>query len=118
MPYTDEGKAVMLYGIANTISHVSLHSGPPNKGNELTGGVYRRKQIDFSDPETGEVRNEREITFDVPQGARITHAGFWSASYGGTLLAAAPTTEREFRGRGVYVIDLVKLGITNKDGRP
>lgn len=112
MPYTDEGKAIMLYGLAASISYVSLHHGPPPNGNELSGGVYRRKQIDFLDPETGSVRTQREIRIEVPAGARVTHAGFWTALIGGTLLAWGRTAEHEFRGRGVYVVDLAKMIIT------
>lgn len=112
MPFTDDGRAVMLYGLAATISHVSLHNGPPEDGNELSGGVYRRKQIDFRDPESGEVRTLREIQFDVPEGARVTHAGFWNAPIGGVLLAAGPTNAHQFHGRGVYVIDLAKLSVS------
>jgi hypothetical protein len=111
MPYTDDGKAVMLWNLAATISHVSLHHGSPEHGNELNGGVYRRKQIEFIDPETGQIRTEREIQIEVPEGARVTHAGFWTNEIGGTLLAYGKTTEHVFRGPGVYVIDLAKLSI-------
>ena len=38
MPYTEEGKAVMLYALAATVTHVSLHSGRPAPYNEITGG--------------------------------------------------------------------------------
>lgn len=113
MPYTDDGKAVMLYGLAATISHISLHSGVPTDGNELSGGVYRRMRVDFRDPDSGEVSLARAVSFDVPEGARVTHAGFWNASSGGILLAWERTNEHTFRGRGVYVIDLAKLMITS-----
>jgi hypothetical protein len=113
MPYTDEGKALMLWNLAATISHVSLHSGIPEDGHELSGGVYRRMQIAFINPEDGSMRSEREVSFEVPAGARVTHAGFWNTSIGGTLLAWAPSTEHRFKGRGVYVVDLAQLGITS-----
>lgn len=102
----------MLYGLVNTISHVSLHNGlPTQEKTELFGGVYRRKQIDFLNPETGEARTQAEIYIEVPEGARVTHAGFWTSSIGGTLLAWGKTTVHQFRGRGVYVIDLAKMSI-------
>jgi hypothetical protein len=112
MPYTDEGKAIMLYGLASSITHVSLHSGPPPNGHEIKGGVYRRKPIDFHDPLSGEVETHREVSLEVPEGAHVTHAGFWTALIGGTLLAWEETKEHRFRGRGVYMIDLATLSIT------
>lgn len=113
MPYTEQGQAVMLWSLAQSISHISLHNGPPPSGHELEGGVYRRMQIDFLDPLTGEIRTQREIRFEVPEGSRVTHAGFWTASIGGALLAWEKTTEHNFRGRGIYVADLVKLSLMN-----
>jgi len=112
MPYTDAGRNAMLWNLAAMISHVSLHSGDPTEGDELSGGVYRRMPIEFRDPVTGAVRNEREIRFEVPEGARVTHVGFWTSSIGGELLAWASTNEHVFRGRGVYVVDLARLGIS------
>lgn len=114
MPYTVEGKAVMLWNLASAISHMSLHSGPPNEKNELSGGVYRRKQVDFIDPIDGAIRLQREVLFEVPAGARVTHAGFWTTSVGGALLAWDETTEHVFRGRGIYVVDLARLDLGAK----
>jgi hypothetical protein len=112
--YTVEGKALMLWNEASAISHVSLHSGPATAENELKGGVYRRKQIDFKDPIDGSIRTQREIEFEVPQGAHVTHAGFWTSSIGGTMLARGRTKPHTFRGRGVYVIDLVKMDLNSE----
>jgi hypothetical protein len=111
MPYSDEGKALMLWNFASAASHLSLHSGPPESGHELAEGAYRRKQLEFTDPVAGTMRTLREITFDVPAGAHVTHAGFWSNQIGGALLASARTTEQSFRGRGVYVVDVAKLDL-------
>lgn len=110
MPYTEEGKAVMLHALASYISHASLHGGPP-PGRELAGGVYRRKQIDFRNPDDGSMRTSLEVAFDVPEGVRVTHVGFWTSIIGGDLLAWGRTTEHSFRGRGIYIIDLAKLDL-------
>jgi len=111
MPYTAEGKEIMLWNLAATISHASLHSGPPPQGNEIRGGVYRRMRIDFVDPANGKVRSERVVEFDVPALAKVTHVGFWTNSISGVLLAWGVVTEKTFRGRGVYVIDLAEMNL-------
>jgi hypothetical protein len=101
----------MLWNLASVISHVSLHSGEPNAANELRGGVYRRMQINFRDPIDGVIRSEREVSFEVPAGAHVTHAGFWTSSIGGTLLAWDESREHAYRGRGTYIVDLARLDL-------
>lgn len=111
MPYTEQGKAIMLWNLAASISHISLHDGPPPEGHEIRGGVYRRMRIDFRDPESGSIRTQREIRIEVPQGARVRYAGFWTSEIGGAMLAWGEAVEHAFRGRGVYVVDLAKLDL-------
>jgi hypothetical protein len=111
MPYTDEGKAVMLRALEGAISHLSLHDGRPPDGNELPYGIYRRKQIDLREPDDGAMKTVRRIEFDVPAEAVITHAGFWTRPIGGVLLAWAQAPMHNFKNLGMYVVDLAELDL-------
>ncbi len=111
MPYTEQGKAVMLWSLVGAISHMSLHSGPPVDGHELADGTYRRKQVDFRDALDGVVLSERAVQFDMPAGAHVRYAGFWTSSIGGALLAWAKAPEKAFKGRGVYDVDVAQLDL-------
>lgn len=110
--WSEEGKNLMLSYAREHISHLGLHSDVPAAENELPEGVYRRRQIDLREPRGGELRSDRKIVLDVPEGARPTHAGFWTSPFGGVLLAgAALTKSREFKGDGTVEIDLATLDL-------
>lgn len=112
MPYTTDAKNLMIDYAASLITHVSLHTGRPTmEANELSVEPYRRELIRFSLAEGGEVASERSVRINVPPGVEITHAGFWTASSGGTMLAWGRVPKRSFRGRGVYELDLVTLDL-------
>lgn len=111
MPYTEQGKAVMLWGLASAISHMSLHSGPADEGHELRGGVYRRLQVDFTTPDEGEMRSTRKVSFEVPEGAVVKAVGFWTTSQEGVMLAWGALPEIKTRGRAFIEVDLAELDL-------
>lgn len=113
MPWTQEGKAVMLVAARDAISHMSIHNAKPVDGlHELPQDVYRRRQVDFKDPVAGEAKSERPVRFDIPPGGHVAYAGFWTRSIGGVMLAWAPLPEkRTFHGRGILEVDLAVLDL-------
>lgn len=117
MPYHVAAKNLMLNHLRQAISHVSLHSGPPIAGNELSGDVYARVKVEFGDALSGVIELQGKAIFAAPAGAKVTHAGFWTSGKGGVLLASGPTKEASFDKRGVYVVDTAKLDLNAEIGR-
>lgn len=109
MPYTDDGKAAMLYALRQVVHYVSLHD---EDGDELPLGIYQRQQIDLLDPFGGETKSSREMKFQIPQGTEVRFVGFWNLQVSGVMLAfkKAPETMK-FRGKGLLVIDTATLDL-------
>lgn len=118
MPYTDDGKAVMLYALRELVRFASLHSARPTDGfNELPHDVYRRQPVDLRDPVEGEMRTHRELEFEVPPGAEVRYVGFWTRATSGVMLAYKRLpTPLTYRGRGVLVIDAATLDLNLEEG--
>lgn len=115
---TPEGQESVLRHIQGLISHMSLHSGKPTVQNELPGGFYRRVSVDFLAPQEDRMRSTRKVIFRIPEGSRVTHAAFWTAEIGGTMVARGEVSNpKSFRGRGEYEVDLsVFEFLTNSEG--
>ena len=112
MPYTEEGKALMLWHLSQAITHMSLHAGRPSQGGELPPGVYERKLVDMTPPNDGVVQSVRIVEFDVPKDFEVSHVGFWTDARAGTLLAWASIGDPiVFKTRGVLGIDLATLDL-------
>lgn len=122
MPYTSEGKHMMLdklTGVANAqgpITHAALHTAVPSTGtpNEVTGGspAYARKAIAFAAAAAG-IADDTVVSrvFDVPAGVTVTHVGFWSAVTGGQCLGYAAVTNETFGAQGTYTLTDAKLDL-------
>jgi hypothetical protein len=71
--------------------YVSLHTGIPTGGNEVSGGAYARQSATFtqsgSDPTVG--ANDANIEYPAATGSwgTITYVGLYSALSGGSLIA-------------------------------
>jgi hypothetical protein len=106
MPYTTEGKNLMLNALAAAATHMGLHTAVPSTGtpNEVSGGspAYARKANTYNTASGGSLDNSNAPVFDVPGGTTVTHVGFWSASSGGTLYAYAAVTNETFGAQGTY----------------
>lgn len=90
-------------GIAAGITHLSLHTASPstNGANEVSGGSYARKAITWG-AASGGIRSG-SVTFDVPAGTTITHAGGWTALTAGTFKGGAELSgEETFGSAGTY----------------
>lgn len=110
--WTEDGKNLMLHYARQHISHMSLHSGPPEQANELPDGLYRRRQIDLREPNDGEMRSDKKVVFEVSEGSSPTHAGFWTEPFGGVLLARGRLSESHvFSGDGTLEIELATLDL-------
>lgn len=109
MPYTDDGKAAMLYALKQVVRYVSLHD---EDGDELPLGIYKRQHIDLLEPYAGETKSSREMKFQLPPGTEVRFVGFWNLETSGVMLAfkKAPETMK-FRGKGVLVIDTAALDL-------
>lgn len=111
MPYEVSAKNLMLNCLRQVISHASLHSDKPSAGNEIAGGSYVRALVEFTEAANGVITLTTKPMFGVPEGARVTHAGFWTSDRGGLLLASGTIEEATFDKPGVYVIDSAKLDL-------
>jgi hypothetical protein len=106
MPYEVAAKTLMLEQLRRAISHISLHNGIPGRSTEIAGDDYARQRAEFHNPANGRMRLSEKQSFEVPQGATVTHAGFWTSATGGVLLAWAPVREASFgKSAGVYWVD-------------
>jgi hypothetical protein len=108
MPYTTEGKNLMLNALAAAATHVGLHTAVPSTAtpNEVTGGspAYARKANTWNTASAGAVDNSNAPVFDVPAGTTVTHVGFWSAATSGVCYAYAAVTNETFGGQGTYTL--------------
>ncbi len=108
MPYTMAARNMMLNVLAPALAYASLHYGVPPT-NELES--YERVAVRFDEAFSGVIRLQERINVNVPEGAKITHVGFWTASQGGVLLAYSPVSEIEYQGPGVYTIESAALDL-------
>jgi hypothetical protein len=89
MPYTAEGKALMLNGL--TTFFLAYFTGDPTAGGvEVSGGNYARQEATYGPPVNGArpLLNE-PVTF-IPGGVSVPHSGVYSAETGGVLLFHKP----------------------------
>jgi hypothetical protein len=91
----DAARNLTLNELASNITHISLHSAFPGTGgtSELTGGspAYARKAVTWGAAASGVLTTSvAPAAFDVPAGATVGFAGFWSAITAGTFLGSIP----------------------------
>ena len=80
MPYTPDGKGIMLEELASQITHVSLHDGAPSTtgANEVSGGAYARQAVTFAAFDDDDaIAIASAIEFDVPASTTVQYVGFW-----------------------------------------
>lgn len=72
---------------------ISLHYNDPGLGTyqnyEVTGGSYTRKSATFSTPTGRTIWLTAPVQFNGLPAVNITHIGFWTDQYAGTLVAVA-----------------------------
>ena len=81
---------------------------------ELSGGspAYARKAIAFAAAAGGLVDDSTNgAVFDVPAGASVDYAGFFSALTAGTLHALDDVVSESFAGQGTYTLTDAKLDL-------
>ena len=98
----ENGRNTMLDGLAEVISHVSLHDGFPGAGgvNEITGGgpAYERSSVLWEAADNGVLSSSGQPSFNIPAGATISWCGFWDNETGGAFYGSVPL------GSGVPVL--------------
>lgn len=114
MPLVANGKNLALNALRGVnpttpITHASLHSATPNASgsNEISGGspAYARQAVTFNAADGDSITMAAAVTFNVPAGATVAFAGFWSASTSGTFLGYGALTSETFTGQGQYVLN-------------
>jgi len=96
------------YGVDAT--HAALFTADPGTTGtvvgEVTGGspAYARKPITWGAPSAGVIT--ASVTFDVPSGVTITHAGVCTALTGSTLIDKVAVTSQAFASQGTYTLTL------------
>lgn len=87
--------------------YCSLHTADPgNTGaNEVTGGGYSRKQVNWNAAANKHMDNLADITFSNMPAVTVTHVGLWTAASGGTFLwGGALTSSRTLQAGDALVI--------------
>lgn len=104
---TDDGKNLLLDGLAGGVTFVSLHTADPGVSGsaEVTGGAYTREGSTWASAASASVSTSASIVFDVPGSTTITHLGYWSASTSGTFYGSrALDTNQTYATAGTYTI--------------
>jgi len=104
---TTAGEDLMLDGLADGVTFVSLHTADPSTGgtSEVTGGTYSRETISWAAATSGSVTTDSAIVFDVPGSTTITHLGYWSASVSGSFYGSrALDADQTYATAGTYTI--------------
>lgn len=113
MPVSTLGRNAMLTFLASIAVAASLHDLDPGDtgDHELTGGLpaYARRPITWDTPSGASMPTANAPLFDVPAGAAVRFAGFWSS--GGLFLACGPVTEELYAGQGTYTLDAASVAI-------
>jgi len=108
MPFSTDGKNLMLNAWGVAADFASLHTGDPgdNGANEVTGGspAYIRKAHTWNAAGSGAMDNSNAPAFDVPASTTVSWVGFWSAESGGTFYGAANVTDEVFAAQGTYTL--------------
>lgn len=103
----DAGKNLLLEGLADGVTFVSLHTDDPSTGgtDEVSGGAYTREAITWDAAASASISTSASIVFDVPGSTTITHLGYWSASTAGTFYGSrALDTSQTFATAGTYTV--------------
>jgi hypothetical protein len=120
MPYTPDGKAVMLDGLRGSapaatrgIVTASLHSADPGDtgASELSGSGYARQAVAFGAPAAGIITMTGTETFPVPAGT-VAWAGFWSGEGTPKFLGSDQLPQAEvYAAPGEYVLSGAQLDL-------
>lgn len=105
----NDGKNLLLEGLAVGVDFVSLHTGDPGVSGsvEISASPYARKGVDWAAAASGSISSASAIVFDVPGSTTINHLGYWSASTSGTFYGSrALDTEQTYATPGTYTISI------------
>lgn len=84
----------------------SLHTASPGTtgASEVTGGTYARRPITWAAGTVDGVVTG-SVTFDVPAGVTVTHAGLWSSDATPVFLDAVTITSQTFSTAGQLTVN-------------
>jgi hypothetical protein len=110
MPYSTDGKNVMLDALGAVAVYASLHTADPgdNGANEVSGGdpAYARQGVTWNSAGSGTMDDSTSPApeFNVPGSTTVAYVGFWSADSGGTFYGAAAVDNEVFTNQGTYTL--------------
>lgn len=115
--FTDTAVNTFLVGYSTM--WLSLHYDNPGLGTynnyEVVGGSYTRKEGTFTEPISRTMWLENAVSFYGLPSVSITHIGFWTDQYNGTLVAVAavPNAPVSITSGGTYTVaqNAIALGI-------
>jgi len=115
MALNNTAKNFMLDALRAAMPYASLHSADPSTtgANELTGGTYARKAVTWAAAATGATSASTTPVFDVPTGATVAYAGFWSAVTGGTFYGFGTLASVAFASAGTYTLTTATVSVTD-----
>ena len=99
MALPESSQNAMLDHLASISTHISLHTGDPSGGNELTGGSYARQSVTWNAASGSSLTQNGVANFDLTgvSAGTITHVGVYSALTGGVLRQSYDVTDRNFQ---------------------
>lgn len=104
---TDAQKENLAVAYGTNAAYASLHTADPGTtgASEVTGGspAYARKALAWSAGTVDGVVTI-SVTFDVPAGTTVTHAGMTTAATGGTFLDKVSLGSLAFASQGTLTV--------------
>jgi hypothetical protein len=107
MPYTTEGKAMMLTALRNGIDEISIHTAEPDGtgSNEVSGGDYDRADstyIAFTAVSGGAFALDDDVSFSGPANGNALFFGIWDN--GDFLGYGEITGDTQFNSDGAFTL--------------
>lgn len=109
MAFTTDTRDALLNGLDTLATYASLHTADPGEtgDSEVTGGAYARQPITWEPAAAGSKTLTASVTFDVPSGVTVTHAGTWDSDVGGMFRGSAELSSPEtFGAAGTATVSL------------
>jgi hypothetical protein len=107
MPFTNDGKAIMLNAMRNATTEISLHTADPGTtgASEYAGAGYARVAAvaaDWDAPAAGVVTLNADKPFTGVALDPVSHFGVWA---GATFVASATITgDTSFNAAGEFIL--------------
>jgi len=114
MAFDSTADNLAIAAVAEVAVQVSLHSSDPGTGasNELSGGSYARGTVTWGTPSGGIVKPTADIAIQVPAGATVAYAAFWSSDGTTRYAKQAFASPETFANAGTFTLSAAQTSLT------